>query len=142
MINDLSNKITVFQIELGKGTLEKEQDISTLPADFVGENTTAEIFVHPNGKFLYGSNRGHDSIAVFSIADDGRLSPVEHASTQGKGPRSFAIDPSGKWLIAANERTNDLFIFKLDPETGKLTPAGSRIEVGAPVCVMFAPVAK
>ena len=86
------------------------QNITTLPEGFSGQSSTAEIFVHPNGKFIYGSNRGHNSIAVFAIGPEGRLTPVEHTSTQGKSPRNFALDPSGRWLLAANQDTNNIVV--------------------------------
>lgn len=139
-INEMANTITVFKRDTATGKLEEIQTVATLPDGFSGESSTAEIFVHPNGKFVYGSNRGHDSIAVFARdVATGKLKLVEHESTQGKGPRNFALDPSGKWLIAANQQTNDLVVFKVDETTGKLTPTGQKAELGAPVCVTFLP---
>jgi 6-phosphogluconolactonase len=140
VISEMANTITVCKYDPANGALTPEQSISSLPVDFTGKNTTAEIFVHPNGKFLYGSNRGHDSIAVFAIGAEGRLSPIEHVSTQGKGPRNFAIDPTGTWLLAANQDSNNIVIFKIDPPTGKLTPTGQQLALGAPVCIAFVPV--
>lgn len=138
VINEMLNTITAFKHNAAAGTLEPMQNIATLPADFSGNSSTAEIFVHPNGKFVYGSNRGHDSIAVFAIdAATGKLSFVEHELTQGKAPRNFALDPSGRWLIAANQGTDNLVVFKVDGATGKLEPAGQTAKVGAPVCVLF-----
>ena len=113
--------------------------ISTLPTGWKGNTSTAEIQVHPGGKFVYCSNRGHDSIAVFSVGPDGKLTLVENESTRGKTPRNFAIDPTGMWLIAANQGTNDMFVFKIDPATGKLTATGETAKVGAPVCIIFPP---
>src|SRR4029453_5823335 len=102
--------------------------------------TTAEIFVHPSGRFLYGSNRGHDSISVYVINEqNGKLKLVDHTLTGGKAPRNFAIDPTGMWLIAANQGTNDMFVFKIDPATGKLTATDQSAKLGAPVCVVFPP---
>ncbi len=137
VIAEMMNMITAFDLDATTGALVPTQSISTLPAGWEGKSTTAEIFVHPNGKFLYGSNRGHDSIAVFAIGADGKLTAVEHVSTQGKSPRNFAIDPTGGWLLAANQDTNNIVVFKIDPATGKLTPTGQQLEVGSPVCVTF-----
>jgi len=114
--------------------------ISTLPTDFKGSSTCAEIFIHPNGKFLYGSNRGHDSIAVFSIDPiKGTLTPVEYVSTQGKTPRNFGIDPTGRYLIAANQDSSSLVVFRIDSKTGRLTPTGQKEETPTPICVVFEP---
>jgi 6-phosphogluconolactonase len=111
-----------------------------LPKDFKGENDDAEIHVHPNGKFLYASNRGHDSIAVFAIdSQKGTLEPVEHVSTQGQIPRSFEIDPSGKFLFAQNQKSDNIVIFRIDEKTGRLTATGQKIEVPSPVCGKFFP---
>jgi 6-phosphogluconolactonase len=112
--------------------------VSTLPEGTKVEKgySTAEIVVHPSGKFLYGSNRGHDTIAIFAL-DDGKLTPVGHESTQGKSPRNFNITPDGKWLIAANEKSDTLVVFQVDPQTGKLTPTGDPVQCWAPVCVKF-----
>ncbi len=138
VINELSSTVTAFSWNAGAGVLKEVQTISTLPKDFSGESTCAEVQVHPSGKFLYGSNRGHDSIAVFSIDGNGRLTPVEHVSTQGKVPRNFAIDPTGAWLFAANQNAGGVVVFRIDAKTGRLTPAGQKLEVASPVCVRFA----
>jgi 6-phosphogluconolactonase len=117
------------------------QTISTLPKDFSGQNDDAEIQMHPSGKFLYGSNRGNDSIAVFAIdASKGTLTPVEYAPTQGKIPRSFEIDPTGTLLFAANQKSDNIVVFKIDGKTGHLTPTGQVLDVGSPVCVKFVAV--
>jgi len=140
VLNELPSTITGFRRDPATGALTPIDTVSTLPPTFTGKgNSTAEIFVHPNGKFLYGSNRGHDSIAVFAISSDGQLAPVEHAPAGVKVPRSFAIDPSGQWLLTAGQNSNDITVLKIDPATGKLTPTGHRVEVGAPVCIMFVP---
>jgi 6-phosphogluconolactonase len=97
--------------------------------------------VHPSGKFLYGSNRGHDSIAVFAInAHSGTLTPIEIVPTGGKEPRNFVIDPTGKYLIAANQNSDSLVVFRIDAQSGRLTPTGQALEVGSPVCVTFVPL--
>src|SRR6266849_6288847 len=110
----------------------------TLPAGFTGRNDAAEIAVHPNGKFLYTSNRGDDAIAIFSIAPtNGTLTLVAHVSTGGKEPRHFAIDPSGQYLLAENQFSNNIVVFKIDPATGGLTPTGQVVEVPSPVDLTF-----
>jgi 6-phosphogluconolactonase len=120
------------------GTLTPRSSVSTRPAG-VTKGSTAEIAVHQNGRFVYGSNRGDDSIAVFSVGANGALTLVEHESTRGQTPRNFALDPTGKWLIAANQRSNTLAVFSIDQSTGALSPVGPLSNVGAPVCVLFAP---
>ncbi|HEY8932757.1 MAG TPA: lactonase family protein [Rariglobus sp.] len=138
VINELANALTTFAVDTRTGVLTALQTVPTLPADFTGANTTAEVAVHPNGRFLYGSNRGHDSIVVFKVdPSEGTLTLVEHVSTQGRNPRHFAIDPGGRWLIAANQDGNSLVVFAVDIETGRLTPTGQTIELGTPVCVRF-----
>jgi 6-phosphogluconolactonase len=136
-INELSSTITSLSWDPATGRLAAAGSVSSLPSGYSGTNDTAEIAVHPNGRFLYGSNRGHDSIAVFSIAATGTLSLVAHASTRGKTPRNFAIDPTGKWLIAANQQSNSLAVFSINQETGALTPVGPLAPVATPVCVLF-----
>lgn len=140
VINELSSTITSLSWDPKTGRLAAAGSVSSLPAGYSGEeNSTAEIAVHPGGRYLYGSNRGHDSIAVFSIGRTGTLSLVEHESTRGQTPRNFAIDPSGKWLIAANQKSNTLAVFRIDQESGALTPVGPLARVGTPVCVLFMP---
>jgi 3-carboxymuconate cyclase len=140
-INEINRTVTALQWDAKRGVLKELQSISTVPADAPKEGSTAEVQVHPNGKFLYGSNRGHDSIAVFSIDPrKGTLTPIEHVSTQGKVPRNFGIDPTGNFLIAANQNSDSLVVFRIDPKTGRLTPTGQKLEVGNPVCVKFLPV--
>jgi 6-phosphogluconolactonase len=138
VINELDSTITAFSYDAGQGNLTEAQTVPTLPADFKGQSTTAEIAVHPNGKFLYGSNRGHDSIAVFAIdTATGKLTFAQHEPTQGKTPRNFALDPTGAFLLAANQDSDNVVVFRIDAQSGKLSPTGQSIEVGAPVCVTF-----
>jgi 6-phosphogluconolactonase len=140
-INELASSITAYAWDGKKGTLQEVQTVSTLPADFKGENTAAEVRIHPSGKFLYGSNRGHDSIAVFAVEKKtGKLKLIEHVPTQGKTPRNFNLDPTGRWLIAANQAGNNLVVFAIDEKTGKLKDTSGRYEVEAPTCVKFLPV--
>jgi len=119
------------------GALRELQTVSTLPKYFQGQNNTAEIAVHPSGRFLYGSNRGHDSIAVFAINASGALQPVQHASTQGKTPRNFAIDPTGSYLFAANQNSDNIVLFRIDAVTGQLSPAGVVVDAPSPACLTF-----
>jgi 6-phosphogluconolactonase len=140
-INEILSTITAFRYDNTRGTLSEIQTITTLPADFHGENTTAEIMIHPNGKFVYGSNRGNDSIAVYSVdRNSGKLTLVEHVPTQGKSPRNFAIDPTGNYLLAANQLSGNIVQFRVNPATGKLTPTGATLNIPAPVCVIFVPM--
>ncbi len=137
VINELDNTITSFAWDAKTGDLKTLASVPTLPADYKGDNTTAEITIHPNGKFLYGSNRGHDSIAIFSIADDGSLKSLGHTLTGGKHPRHFAIDPTGAFLLAANRDTDTVISFRIDSATGALTPTGEVLKLDAPACVRF-----
>lgn len=138
VINELDNTVTAFAYDAEAGALETLHTAPTLPEDFEDSNTTAEIRVHPSGRFLYGSNRGHHSIAAFAIDEDsGRLTPLGHTSTRGETPRNFNIDPSGQFLLAANQDTDNITVFRIDPETGGLEFTGSEVEIGAPVCVVF-----
>jgi 6-phosphogluconolactonase len=138
VINEMASTVTAFTYDAARGVLKETQTITTLPADFSGVNHTAEVQVHPSGKFVYGSNRGHNSIAVFTVdVKKGTLTSVEQVSTQGKTPRNFGIDPTGRWLLAANQDTDNVVVFRIDAKTGRLTPTGQVLEVGAPVCVKF-----
>jgi len=138
VINELKSTVTAFAYDAERGTLQTLQTVSTLPDEFDGRNTTAEVQVHPSGKFLYGSNRGHDSIACFRIdAATGRLTPIGHEPTQGKNPRNFGIDPTGAYLLAANQDGDNVVAFRIDPAGGKLHPTGQSIRVPMPVCVKF-----
>lgn len=137
VINELANTVAVFEYDNAKGVLKHLQTASTLPDGYAGDNTTAEIEVDPQGRFVIASNRGHDSLAVFAVGSDGTLSLRGHTSTQGKTPRNFAIDPSGHWIWVGNQNSNSLVLFSFRPETGALEPAGRTINIGAPVCVKY-----
>src|SRR5271165_1766621 len=139
LVNELSSTIDVYSYD--SGGLHELQTISTLRQGFKGENTTAEIAVDSAGKFLYVSNRGDDSIAVFAIdPHDGKLSFVERVPTGGKTPRHFALDPTGKWLFAANQDSNTINIFQVNSDTGRLTATSRSLQVNSPVCIVFVPV--
>jgi 6-phosphogluconolactonase len=137
-INELNSTITVYMYDGSEGNLTEIQTLPTLPAEFSGSNTCADIHVHPSGKFLYGSNRGHDSIAAYKRDQQtGMLSLIELVSTKGKNPRNFAIDPAGNFLLVANQDTNNIVSFRIDPETGRLNPSESSIDIPTPVCIRF-----
>ena len=138
VISEMQSTVTVFSNDEKTGTLHRLQTISALPKDFTGQNDDAEIQMHPSGKFLYASNRGSDTIAVFAIdPSKGTLTPVDYAPTQGKIPRSFEIDPTGKFLFAANQKSDNIVVFRIDAKTGRLTPTGQILDVASPVCVKF-----
>ncbi|HWE36871.1 MAG TPA: lactonase family protein [Isosphaeraceae bacterium] len=138
--NEMASTVTAFDYDPEKGTLKTLQTLSTLPDGFQGESSTAEIAVHPNGRFLYVSNRGHDSLAIFAIdKESGKLKAIGHTKTGGRTLRNFAIDPTGRWLLAANQDSDSVVVFTLDPDTGRLTPTPHKAEVPKPVCVVFLP---
>ncbi len=140
VINEMANTVTAFAYDAGRGVLTEIQTISTLPAGFRGSSNCAEVQVHPSGKFLYGSNRGHDSIAIFAIDQtSGKLSPVGHQATHGKNPRNFALDPSGTYLLAENQDSDSIFVFRIDPATGSLTQVGEHLRIPMPVCIRMIP---
>lgn len=138
VVAEMGSSVTAFSIDLKAGALKKLQTISTLPKDYKGENDDAEIHIHPNGKFVYASNRGHNTIAVFAIDPaKGTLTQVEDVPTQGEIPRSFELDPTGTFLFAENQNSNNIVIFRIDGKTGRLTPTGEKIDVPSPVDVKF-----
>jgi len=136
-INELNSTVAVYTYDEMSGELAEIQTVPTLPDDFHGDNACADIHISPDGKFLYGSNRGHDSIVVYRIDVDGRLSWVEHASVLGAHPRNFALTPDGSYVLAANRDTNDVVVFRRNAATGKLRPTGHRLSVSKPVCIKF-----
>ena len=138
-LNELSSTVTVLGYDAKGGTLKQLQEITTLPPNFTETNSTAQLQIDRAGKFLYASNRGHDSIAVFAIeAASGTLRLVEHVATQGKTPRDFSLDPTGAYLFAANQNSDNIVLFRVDAATGKLTPAGQVIQQAPePSCVVF-----
>ena len=138
VINELDSSITTFRYDSAKGTLTAFESISTLPRDFSGTSYCADVHVSRSGRFLYGSNRGHNSIVVFAIDPrSGRLTLVEHVSTGGNWPRNFTIDPSGRFLLVANQRSDNVVTFRIDSQTGRLTPTGQITEIPVPVCLQF-----
>ncbi|MEP7075839.1 MAG: lactonase family protein [Acidobacteriota bacterium] len=140
LINELACTITVLSYDASAGALTEIQSLPTLPADFTDQNTCADIHIHPSGKFIYGSNRGHDSIVSFAIDEKtGKLTYIEHTATGGKTPRNFAIDPTGKFLLAANQNSGSITVFAIDTETGRLSATGKKIDIPAPVCLKLVP---
>jgi 6-phosphogluconolactonase len=141
VISEMLSTVTAFHYNANRGSMDELQTVSTLAPDFKGTSSCAEIAVHPNGKFVYASNRGADSIALFSIdAKKGTLTTVDRVPTQGKTPRNFAIDPTGAYLFAANQDSDNIVEFRIDANTGRLTPTGGIFETVAPVSIVFANV--
>ena len=138
LIHEMASTLSALSWDAAQGVLSDLHTLSTLPAGYSGESITAEVLVHPNGRFVYGSNRGHDSLVVFEFdAPAGKLRTLQHISTGGKTPRNFRIDPSGQFLLAANQDSDSIVPFRIDPNNGQLTPTGQSISVGSPSCVKF-----
>ena len=138
VINEIGNTVMVFTYDADNGVLEHTQTVPSLPSDFHGTSHTADIHVLPGGRFLYGSNRGHDSLCVYSINQDtGMCTPIGHTSTGGRTPRGFAIDPSGSFVFAANQDSDTIVCFRVDGQTGELTSTGATTRVPKPSCVKF-----
>lgn len=134
---EMTSTVHAMTYDADKGVLKVVQSLSTLPEPVKG-NSTAECQVHPSGKWVYVSNRGHDSVAVFKVDEaTGHLTAVGHQSTGGKTPRNFGVDPTGKFLIAANQSSNNVVVFKIDEKTGMPQPTGNEVQVPKPVCVKF-----
>lgn len=139
VVSEMGSSVTAFSYDAASGVLRKLQMLSMLPNGFKGENDGAEIYVHPNGKFLYVSNRGRDCIAVFAIDPaKGTLTHLEDVPTQGKTPRHFALDPTGSYLFAENQDSDTIAVFRIDRSTGRLTATGHVVHVASPVCLAFA----
>jgi len=136
VINELDNTVIAFTYDETRGVLRENQTISTLPEAYTGTSYCADVHISPSGKFLYGSNRGHDSIVIFAVdGDTGKLTVVGHEPTQGKNPRNFAIDPTGTFLLVANQDTNTIVTFRIDRQMGGLVSTGNVTDVPTPVCV-------
>jgi 6-phosphogluconolactonase len=143
VINELNSTVSALAYDENRGVLSEIQTVATLPADFKGVNHTAEVLVHPSGAFVYGSNRGHDRIAIFAVdPTTGKLTPAGHQAKGIKTPRNFNVDPTGKWLLVANQDGGSVIVFQIDPKTGALTPTDQRIEVSRPVCVKMMPAGR
>ena len=138
VVNEMLATVTAFRYDAARGRLEELQTVSITPADYTGAKSGAEIAVHPNGRFLYASNRGDSTIAVFRVDEaKGTLAAVERTPTGGKTPRNFAIDPTGAWLLAANQDSGSVAPFRIDPESGRLSVTGKTVDVASPVCIVF-----
>ena len=139
LVNELDSTLVVLAYDPYRGRLRKRQTLSTRPAGARGDNFPADVHVHPRGQTVYASNRGDDTIAVFSVArDSGRLALVQTVSTGGRWPRNFSLDPSGRQLLVANQRSDSVVGFWIDAETGRLSPTGATVQLPSPVCLLFA----
>ena len=137
VINELNNSVTMFDYDSGPGTLTERQTISTLPDGFDGTSYCADLKITPNGRFLYGTNRGHDSIAAYRIGDGGRLTLLQIEPSRGKGPQNLAVTPGGELLLCGNMPGNNVAVFRIDPRTGDLTPVGPPVSMPGPSCIMI-----
>jgi len=136
LTNELNSTMTAFRYDGERGALEEIQTLPTLPEEFEGHSSCAEVQISPGGDLLYGSNRGHDSLVVFAVDQNkGTLTRVGHVGTRGKIPRGFTVDPEGNWLIVANQDSDNLAVFRVDHGSGSLIPTGDPIDVPTPVCV-------
>lgn len=139
VINELKNTVTFFDYVADSGTLTERQTISTLPADFTGKSYCADLKITPDGRFLYGTNRGHDSIAAYRIGDDGKLTLIVIQPSLGKGPQNLLITPDGQWLLCANMPGNNVIVFQLDSQTGALKAVGEPVSMPMPSCIRWLP---
>lgn len=141
LINELNSTISSYTYDSESGKLTEVQTVSSLPEKFAGNNSCADIHVHPNGMFVYGSNRGHDSIVIYAVDEEsGKLTYVGHEPTRGETPRNFAIDPSEEFLLAENQKSGTIHVFRINADTGKLTHTGESAEIPTPVCIKFVPI--
>ena len=140
LLNELTLTLSVMKFDAQAGKLNEVQVIPTLPSEEKDRylNTAGEVRIHPNGNFVYASNRGHDSIAVFSIQKDATLKFIQRESVRGSWPRNFALSPDGKWLIVGGRRSNTIALFQVDPGTGKIAFTRSIINLPDPICFVFA----
>jgi 6-phosphogluconolactonase len=140
VINEMQSTVVTYAYDTANGRLSEVQIVSALPKGLARTSEAAEIEMHSSGKFIFASNRGDDSIAVFAVnGKDGTLTPVEIDSSGGKTPRNFALDPTGNWLLAANQDSGNIVVFRVDPSTGHLTRSGATLQVPSPVCLRFVP---
>jgi 6-phosphogluconolactonase len=138
VLNELDSTLAVYDYDGDRGALTPRQTVSALPEGFDGESTCAHIVVSPDGRFIYGSNRGHDSIAIFAVDEaSGYVTPAGHEPTQGKVPRNFGLDPTGSWLLAANQGSDTIVTFRRDPDSGALTPTGQVTDSPTPIAILF-----
>jgi 6-phosphogluconolactonase len=139
VVNERESSLSSFHFDSRTGEVRPIQTVPTVPAGYSGRNAPSDVHVHPNGKFVYGSNRGHDSIAIFRIDEaTGMLTQVEVVKTQGQNPRGFGFEPSGHFIVVGNQASNNLVTFAVDPDSGRMTPTGGKADVARPACVRFA----
>lgn len=138
VINELANTVTCFDYTPASGTLTERQTLTTLPDGFSGKSYTADLKITPDGKYLYGTNRGHDSIASYRIGEDGRLTLLSIDPSLGKGPQNLLITPDGRWLLCANMPGNSVVVFRIDATSGKITATGTPVEMPMPSCIRWA----
>ncbi len=138
-IDELSNTVTRYSRDAAKGALTRHESLSTLPVDFKGSSYCADLKFTPDGKFLYGTNRGHDSLAIFRVGENGVLAHIGNPPSLGKGPQNLLVTPGGNWLLCANMPGNNLAVFRIDAESGNLTPVGSPLEIAMPSCIRILP---
>lgn len=136
-INELKNTVTHFQYSAESATLTERKTLSTLPAEFTDTSYCADLKITPNGRFLYGTNRGHDSIAIYRIGEDGALERFQIEPSLGKGPQNLLITPDGRWLLCANMPGNNVIVFRIDPQTGAIQPVGSPVTMPMPSCIRW-----
>ncbi len=138
VMNELDSTVTTYKYDAAAGTLKPLQIVSTIPTSYTGDNTGAEIMVDKSGRYVFGSNRGHDTLVTLVVDQEtGLLTPISWVTSQGKGPRFFAVDPTGDWVYAANENSDTIVGFTIDHNTGRLAQSGSIISTGSPVCIVF-----
>jgi 6-phosphogluconolactonase len=136
--NELDSTVATLRFDAERGALSAQGTQSTVPTGWTGTNYPADVHVAATGRTVYVSNRGHNSMAVFSVTDStGALALEQAVSTEGDWPRNFSLDPSGRWLLVANQRSDSVVVFGRDPESGRLTPSGQRIAIPSPVCLRF-----
>jgi 6-phosphogluconolactonase len=135
LARETDSRVAVFAAD--DGHLKEIQVLSTVPPDYTGTNTTAEILIDRSGKFVYISNRGHGSIAVFAVGPAGTLSPVEYTSSGGRTPRNFSLDPTGGFLLSSNQDTENIVVLRIDRATGRLSPTGIQVPLAAPGSIDF-----
>jgi 6-phosphogluconolactonase len=139
VINELTSTLTAFAYDAESGSLNRRQTLSTVPDGFHGVNWCAHVVVSPDGRFVYGSNRGHDSIAIWAVdREDGALNSLGHVSSGGETPRNFTLDPSGAWLLVANQDSDNVVVMGRDPQTGLLADPTSIVDVPTACCLVFA----
>jgi 6-phosphogluconolactonase len=137
LVTEMNSSITGFSYDAKTGAMTKLETLPGTPADFTGQKSGAEVAIHPSGKFLYLSNRNHNSVAVFTVDAKGKLTAAGNVPSGGKTPRHIVIDPTGAFLIASHQDSDNITVFKIDPKTGALAPTGEKIDLGSPVCVAF-----